>query len=139
MHLVSAIFLARYSEFLEQHESKGKSGPKTYATRSTGYVVGQYLASEDFKRIAETTQQMRLRHLRVFRKQYGNVVFADIEDRHIKRDLAKLAAHGQQPPEDMACVIQVGGRTWRSNPKFCFDGQTAHHSKSHRRNPLGKD
>lgn len=103
-------FLAAYFE--AEVGLKPKAEPKHVVVNSVQHVVSRYMASNDFKKLSESYQDVRRRDMNRLCCQkdgaIGKVPFNRIESRHIKADMGALSPN---PANERL-------KTWRALFKF---------------------
>lgn len=74
-------------------EAKGTPKPPRHATGTLGAAAAAYKASDRFLGLSEGYRRPMRRHLDALSEAYGDAVLAQIRDRHVRADLARLGAN----------------------------------------------
>lgn len=99
--------------FREAHSAAeratGAPQPLNHGTGSIGAAIVAYAASDVFLSLSASTRDQRKRIMDKLRSAYGSAALKDLRPRHIRQDLAKLAAH---PANNRLKVWRALGKWW---------------------------
>jgi integrase len=113
----SVEFHAAYARFLEELEAKTLGQKETAFIKGTiGWVIERYLASGEFRELADNTQRGYRRVLDTLKARLGTARIADLQPHHIRivrDDLAKTSTS----TADMARMLL--GVLWGHASEFC--------------------
>lgn len=87
----SPAFLAAYAAARQAAEAAAKA--LRYDPATVAGAVSDYLQSQDFARLGESTRRVHRRHLTAVQGIFGMALLSDLEERHIARDVRDLGGH----------------------------------------------